>query len=532
MYIFKGFITINSLVDNTVDVISPIGELSPYSRSYSRELAYYTHDQHDNVRLVSFYAFDGQQRLPLSNALAKEVLAVADFISRKALLQETNENVNEFKQMLIAEQQGNINVKSVGRMVGNGRYWLPQYIEFSADFDTRENNYTLWFADEAFQTQYDKYEYEIIPPLTAVDDMFRTANEVTTALTEHMSERVVKLHQRVNTIANEKPYTAIVSKTFDWVNQNNEKDRVPSIWTIIVYGRAGNNNDRIRDALIDYILKNSDRNREDWERTLPDLFVPTEFYISPFWTRFATENLQLKGGIYSSQVPFRDVLPWMEETMYGYKQEHLIRKGVVVATIYKAMMLAVCGSPKNRLLPVEFELAWPEYCNIYTTSRDFNRISPETQDFIMFLNTMLLESETVTPESNVLEGYSLVQRGPLYYLQGSLNSVNYLVPIRYNFLEQISSSEYTPIRLPTINNTGDSSEGNDRVNDIINMTAHVTSGLRGRKPTVMNDAGITAPDEIITPRETPRDPIDHDEAHIAAENETTTSAVDVSPSSN
>ena len=365
-------------------------------------------------------------------------------------------------------------------MVSNGRYWLPSSITFKLNEDSRENRYRIWFADESFQQQYDKYEIEVIPPIPNIDDFHKGVAKVKSLLTDHTAEngyRIEKLHQRVNDAANKFPYTYIKTNTYNYVNPGDSKEIIPTSWTVIIYGEAGRNDDVIRDEVAKYVIRNTQHTRPEWEKLLPDLFTPTEYYLCPLWTKIATENLQLMGGIYSSAVSISDSLDWARRTMIGYGFDHITANGSIVSTIFKSITMITCGHPKNRITSAKFQETWKDYCNIYTTSRDFNRISPETQEFILFMNRMLVEAETLTPDTEIPKGMTRLKRGDLYYLSAQHMGVSYLMPIRWNFLSEIKTTQKSSIKLPTVNPQGQQTPENDgRIGNVIDLTPNI--GLR------------------------------------------------------
>lgn len=499
MYQLHGFMVINSLIDNTLGRVSGLGELSPQSLSYSREVAIYHDNEYANVRLYSFYSTLDGRKDPLTKNLAKVVLGIGNFLADESLSARITDNRADFIQKFTTEYAGRANLLETGKMVTNGRYWLPEYIMIKLTQDKRENQYKIWFADDSFQRQYDKYEIEVIPPIVTIDDFHKGVGVVKELLTDHTGikdYRIERLHERVNQKAAERPYTYIKTSTYNYINPNDAKEEIPTAWTVIIYGEAGQNADIIRDEISKYVLKNSQHNQAAWERLIPDLFTPTEFYLSPFWTKFATENLQLRGGIHSPLVPYREVLPWCTRTMPGYSEEHIRNTAVVFNSIFKSIAIVACGGTKNRLVKSNFEEVWKDYCNIYTTSRDFNRISPGTQEFILFMNTMLLEAETLTPDSAMPNNFTRVYRNRLYFLVGTFNNVSYLMPLRWNFLAEITNSQKSSIKLPTQNPEGQQAgpDKDKRIQDVIDVTPSIglsagrTAG--GTTTPRQNDTGV------------------------------------------
>lgn len=502
MYQLNAFMVINDLIDNTLNTTSVLGELSQNSYSFTREVGYYTNDKYKEVRLITFYSFEDKVKTPLTQALADELLKLGNWLAEQSTSSAINDNRGAFVQMLTANYREKLNITNVGKMVSNGTYWLPEYITFSLIADTRENEYRIWFSDAAFQTQYDKFEIEVVAPFVNVDDFHKGADYVKSYLTNRKGSIVPELHNRINKKANEKPYTYLVSYQYGYINPDDKTDITPTVWTAIVYGEHGNNIDVIRQAFEDYALANSTYSQPDWERILPDLFIPTEFYIVPYWKQFATENKQVKGGIYSPVVSYAKMVEWAKESMYGYEEAHIQKNLSTFGTIYKSMAVLACGNARNRLVSAKFEEAWPEYCNIYTTSRDFGRISPDAQEFIMVLCALLLEAETTTQESPVPKDMSRIKRGEKYYLARNLNGVSYLVPIRWNWNAEISVERPSVITIPVVNNTGSTTVGDQLSTSAVNITPSVNNvpNTTGTPPTGNTATTPTPASTASTPR--------------------------------
>lgn len=493
MYQLHGFMVINSLVNNEYQETSVLGELSNYSRSFSREIAQYVDTTNaPGVRLMVFHAYLDNTPTPLSNELANEVLALGSWLANESLLHRVDGDKNTLSQKLVAEYQGRVKFLEVGKMIHDGKYYLPEYLVFKLESDKRENRYKVWFADDSFQHQYDKFEIDVIPQIPNVDDFHKGQEFVRQILTENT---LGVLHERVNVAAARTPYTSIHSYKYDWINPDDPQDRIPTYWTCIIYGETGKNIDIIRGKMIDYVLSHSDYTRDQWEKILPDLFVPTEFYLSPVWTKFATENLQLQGGIHSPTIPYRFVIPWCKRTMHGYDDEHLQTHAAIFNTIFKSIAVIACGHKQNRLAPINFEEAWPQYINVYTTSRDFNRINQRTRKFIMFMNELLLEAERMTPDTEIPQEMTRVKRGEMWYVTKAFENVTYLMPLRYNFLAEIAENvDNTHITFPVVHSNGvDETTSDESVFSIRDYTTRVREAVEAGDPVIHQGRPTTAP---------------------------------------
>lgn len=427
MYNLKGFVRIPALADNTVGKVAPLGELSTHSMTYSREMGIYTNPSANNthdVSIASFLSADDNGLVPMPVAIGEHAISVAHWIYDQSLLGNVGFDPAEFIRAFNNEFPESAGAHC-GKMIQSGDIWLPEWISWSWVSDlAEENRLKLWFADDSFRRQYDEYEFEFIPPVERLDDLFKTAEDVKVLLDQLTT---TLLMERVEVVRSDKPYTYLRNLNYEWREQGAPERRLSTDWTVMIYGIAGNNMDAIRDALVDYILNNSDRGREEWIEILPDLFKSTEFIVMPMWHRYAIPNRILEAGIYSPITRMKDVYDLAYQICVEYPNEHIDDNIAVMNWVYKSLNLVVVGGPENRDEIYSIYDHFRDYIAVQSTSIDFNRMSPRTQQWINLINKMLLVAEEMDDYSDIPIGMTRLRRQGVLYLVASYENVQYMI---------------------------------------------------------------------------------------------------------
>lgn len=428
MYALSAFITMSSMANNTPSVDSPIGELSSTAATYSREVGKYALPAYPDVKMTSFHSSASDVLVPVPPAYTDDILALAQWMFTRSIEGTFSDNKDDCRQAIVAEFGSTFDVTNIGKMVTNGSYWLPEYLFLSAN-NGESNSIRLWFSDPAFQAQYDLYEIVVVPPVVPLDDLHKSRSVVLQLLSEiNIPDHLKKAAE----LKGPNPSTHLISTNYDWVDKNDPNITHPTPWTVIIWGGAGNNADIIREALVEYILANSQYGRDEWEKIYPDLFRPTEFYITPIWDRYSLPNQQTQAGLFSPTIPYRHMLSYARQTFHESPIDYVENNMTAVSTVFKGLMLLAVGNHRNRHNNFRFDELWPRYVDIGTQHTDFNRIPPKTQEFIRILITMLVDAEYMDEYTILRPGFSRVKRGDNWYLATTFDKVLYLVSIRSN----------------------------------------------------------------------------------------------------
>jgi len=429
-----GFIRVDSLVSNENAVVAPLGELSTYALSSSIEKSYFTDPTNaQGIELVTF-----RNRGLVTNtvaaaptfAQASEVLKVANWIVQESLQGFTTDNGALFLQSLTAQFGSKITGIKIGDLVTDGQYYMPEWVRwqfYTTDSDGKQvigDTIRIWFADDSFRRQYSQYDIAIIPPVTTLDDL-HGGKAAVKALIE--SRDAAQLATQIAAITGKEPYTVMQAQVYDWIDKTDRDFKVSTAWYVVLWGPAGNNPDVIRDELVDYILANSSNTRAEWEKILPDLFISTEYIITPAWDQYSIPNQTLQAGLYSPLIKPKDALVLAKRGAPTYDGTHIETYARAASNAYRSLAFVAIGGIRNRDGIYDLAEKFSDYVALPTTHVDFNRVSPRTREWMLLFAAALKHAEEMTSDSEIPDGFARLTRNGIVYCAFSYEKIQYLV---------------------------------------------------------------------------------------------------------
>jgi len=443
MYILKGFLSFPTLTNNTVGEVAPLGEISKDSLTYAKETGLYKTNTYPNVLLHAFESRDEDSGvIEVPQTYRDTILHLGHWALHFAMSGRMNDSRARAVQEFENEFQGTIQDIVVGEMRTDGDIWLPEWISFS--LEEGGDYIRLWMADNAFSAQYDNFEYEFIPPVGFIDDFFRPRDQIVGLLMENGFKR---LTERVEETRGENPFTIIRTEEYSWVNPNRDNDELTTGWTVLIYGRAGNDPDQIRLALIEWILNNTARTRQEWLEIFPDIFTPTEFILTPLWHQYAIPNQTIQSGINSPNITLRRAHQIATRLCLGigYESEDLWDNTVVASTPLRSLGFLATGSAANRNTVSNLKDLYPDYIGLPLASPDFARLSVKTQDWAMMLIELIKVAETMTSFTIIPSGYARIIREDVVYAVKDFDGMQYLMVTRDSAIKTLGvETPYVP----------------------------------------------------------------------------------------
>jgi len=498
-YSLKGFVTIGDRADNAEFATAPFGELSLRSATFSKDRTYYSIPSAGTApTTLSLSVFSSRDEAGDSVEPVQQytdlVLSLSRWLHDQILIQGALTTVEQIRQAINAEYGTQIRDLAIGPLVSDGVVNFPSGLSFyvnadevlgtdPVDFDPERSRIRLWFADQYFSNEYDEYNLEFIAPIDTLDDFFGTAGQVETLLNQRtLTETMVKVEERKDG----KPETILRTLSFDYVDPQDRNHRIPTNWTFVIYGAAGDNIDALKAGLADWILDNSTRPREEWALILPDIFTSTEIIITPMWSQFGIPNQTLIEGMYSPIVNLQMARTIAKRTAAGtgYTEAHIDAVLSTTGATYKSLALLAVGGPENRMGLDRLEEIWPDYLLVTTDSTDFDRMSLDTQRWVELLHRLLICAESMTDYSDMPQGITRLRRQNgngevILFAAASYANIQYLVVSR-----QTMQSYFPPQAVDALRLTVEGVEGIDALPnaevDVVYSTRFV--GIGGTEP--------------------------------------------------
>lgn len=443
MNIFKAFAQIGSLVDNTLGVIAPIGEMAPRSRTAAREKTEHSFADFGAETLVGFSYKVNDVPTVVSDEIAFSCLTAINWIYSQAKLGTFTEEKDSFQQAFITHFGTQFDLIDSGRNIAFGNYFCPEYILFAPLNQSATINWKIWFSDDSFYNQYDEFVILPVPPVVALDSFF---DDYDTVLAMVKAIQQSDIFSRMNTAKGVFPETVMRNDVFAWTDPTDPTKTIDTDWVTVIYGPNGDNLDAVKEAIRDYILDNSTHTRDDWATIFPDLFTSTEFIATPLYMNWAVPQEVRQNGIWSGIAGIQQAMQVCHLTCKGvkYTNAHIDTVLCIVPSQYRSLMLAVVGGPENRNGIDMFNERYPDYINVPTTHVDFLQMKEETRQFCMMLAEMLLHAEEMTKNSGVPAGFNRLIRDDVVYIAKSFNKFLYLVVTKYSVDIAQAAIEATP----------------------------------------------------------------------------------------
>lgn len=432
MYTIKGFARIAELANNSIGSTPVLGELSTQSLTYGRERhrGYHLDASKGIVEFVSFQCKQHSTNLlvPVPTTYSTLILLVVNWLYDRSKAQAIAATPALVAAQIAAEFNTNLQQVQCGELVAIGNIRLPSFVQFVKTEGDNDNLIQVWFSDPAFRLQYDATELVIIPPVEELDSLFESSPVVEGLLAQRTIDQLFALKEE---IIGEDPPTEELAQVHDRKSILSPMT-LKTNWIILIYGAAGNDPDTIRQALVDYVLANSERTEAEWRALIPSLFLKTEFVIVPHWDQIAIPNQVEGAGQYSSFVAPNEPAAYALLGAAGGPNNYapFIR---TFPTTFKSLVCTSYGGVDNADGVRDLRTKFPDFINVHTSSADFGRMSPTTQAWVRMLYTVIQAAETMTTTSGLVAGVKRTIRNGKVFAVGTYLNVQYVVYCKSNF---------------------------------------------------------------------------------------------------
>jgi hypothetical protein len=429
-YNLQGFSEIKPKINNSVGVISPVGELSTYASTFTKDLTKHENASWPNIAFSAFYSTDsdtGKQIVPTN--FSNITIEVSDSIYAYCATFQGTITRLDILNHLASMFANRINNVVVGELITGAGITIIEWVSFSL-VGAQANNVRTWFADSAFTSQYVPYEIIVIPPIDNLDDFFKPVEDVKVALAARTQTRTLEL---IDIAKDRHPETLIRGDEFTFSPATNPEYRPRISFTTIHYGIAGDSPDLVKQAIRDYCVENSSYPLTRWAEIFPDIFKTTEFIVLPRWDLVAIPNKTNQTGLNSPFINPDETMTVLQAFYPMLPQSHIKQNTKVATHPYMSVAMAIFGGVDNRDGKYKITDYFPDYICVGTNSPDFNRMARSTQEWSTMMNTLLMVAENPSKFPNLPHRVKRVKRGNVEYITQIMDNILYLVVTKNAF---------------------------------------------------------------------------------------------------
>lgn len=424
MILVKGFYSVPKLSNNSALTTAVFGELSQYASTFSRDYKTFTRGS-SQLNFCAFSVKSDGNKTELGINYSSLACEVGDWIYNLGLTFSPSSTRLNFIQALQDNFGNKVKNVNCGNIISNINLRMPSWVSWETDTQPVSHFYKIWITGAAFETEYDDYEIFVVPPVQNINSLFQPYPDLVVELAKN---DISAIHTRLTAVRNRFPETVVYTEMVELIDGTNSNNKINVGWTALIYGPSGNSTDNVKQAIINYILSNSNNVESDWRLLMPDLFNTTCFYVIPRWSNFATPPRIALPGIFSPVVNAIENFNFVKNITSSYiSTPHLTTNLETTIHRYKDISLSFIGGEFNRLNLFKFTDYFSDYNAQESTNEDFNRQKQSTKDLTNLLTLILKKIDNWETDNTVPASLRVLTKFNQKFIVGKLNNVEFLV---------------------------------------------------------------------------------------------------------
>lgn len=406
--------------------ISPIGELSKKSLSFSKDINFVSIDNGLAANVFYTKTIDGntiEQRSldDIDKTNIKNVLNYYyDEIEASSIELSVPTLVSKF-----AEQFPNITDVTFETIVNsptNKHYY--GFFKFGFISNNIKRIYNVWCADGLFQSTYPITEFIVVP---VFQDLTKFWRNPTIVISDIENSDPYEHIDRVQTAIGDLPPTGVIWLDYPYVDPVNSSISIPVKWAVVHYG-SNASTDALKNALVTYLTTNDNHTSVQWKTIFPDIFSNTKFIFYPLWNDYSISNMQVgQTGIFKNGFKIKDILQRATSYFNDYDQAVIEENIHYMPMPYKSIGIISMPGTENPSNRMSIDSVYPDIINITSVNADYNRMSFNTQNFLSLLNSCLTSGETFTNTTTLPSRLYRVVRLNKTFIAFTFNGAEYLI---------------------------------------------------------------------------------------------------------
>lgn len=438
---YLSFASLSKLHNNSLQVTSPIGELSNKASSYAKDPGKFSLAVNvpSATELVNFLAMQDDQEIVMPQNLAEVQINISNWLYDQALQDKITDSRTTCLALLVATFTNDIIIEDVGEMVTNNAIWLPSFVKGYHLVGEEQHGFYMWMADAYFLIQYPDVKFTVIHPLPLGNNFDSLMNMNYQQIDERFkleTPAVVAQRERVATNNFAWPGTERNIYEFQILDLINTGKYNVGSWVVWSWGNGADAEDKLFDQMQKEILDSSQFGRDKWEEKIPDLFNPLEFYVIP---RFDKQGIVNRTNGASTYSPIVDGETMMDiANVYlapSMPADHLIKSAQTITFLYKSLQALFVSKVNNREGFKKISAIVPKYQLISSLDPDFGSMDEEAMEFVRQMENLFAAAETVTPFSLLPIGITRITRLDKVCVAKRVGKVKYVVFTRWQMVQ-------------------------------------------------------------------------------------------------
>lgn len=444
-----GFITKDDYIDNTVDAVSEVFELSDNSLTFSKNRRTFYDTEDETYALNVFYSkninpttsevtyadITNTQANYITKSVRKfiEIASQNPYLSKAQIIQYAIDNIN------FNNTQFNVTSLVYVDLISINNIKVPNKIIIELDNTVLA---TIWCSEVLFQNDYPNYDINIV---TISDNFAANIGNPSIILQLINSFNIVDFNNRIELDKGKHPttYTRILNIPYKIPNTTIFKD---CHFAFNIYGRNGDYIDVLKTLLLDYLVQASGLTESEVIALFPSIAEINEFFIIPRWNKVAIPSQVGQEVIYSQTLSaFNDNID-LSKFIKVYSVEHFSNNSYNVPCTYNNIIATIVNGQHSDPLIKDFNTYYNDLITVSTTSADFARMSQKTQNFSVLYNYLVdlgdcgdiltLYNRIILLNSTITTTYKFKVRvrQNIYYVVAKMGDFTYYAIPRFEFL--------------------------------------------------------------------------------------------------
>jgi len=385
-HVIKSFCTINTMLDGTLGNTAPLGELSPYSRTFSTRKTEIADPLYESVSVTIFSCQEANVDVSLPINVDGHLLGLMEDIVTNFT------SAIPFEDQL-ASRHPELTLISMGPLVSYSGKTYPGSFSYETNISGEPIISTIWLADAVFRDEYDEYEIRVVPPIPNVADL---QNDYTTVLDLVTAYGVPEQIAAQEAARGSDPATKIATLELNWVDSDTG-NTLALTWVLVTFGPKGLVYENQIEAIRQYLLDETGQIPEQWADTFPDLIISISLTFIPLWDKIALRSSGSVQYVHSPVFGKADIDAAVAKRFTNSITDDLADKILALTIGYKSLSMVVFPDGSNATLDA-FTDIYPDYAIIPINDININRISANTRDAMAAIEAAvrLAEEDTGT----------------------------------------------------------------------------------------------------------------------------------------